>query len=161
MTGSVQSLPQVCQKHFQRPKQNHKGCDIWDHTIFYTSNYTFSNVENIIDLSFDKLDLSVTSKFAWIFQNDSVHYLSKDSDSNRSTCKDNQINSNHLHLLSSIIKKDSGDLIVLADESTTDYELMKYITQVGKNILSTAKSKGNFHDNLSCSSMQTFLYISF
>lgn len=146
-SGPTEKISPICQKHFQLQKQNLDGCDFGDQTVYYTSNKTIYDADSIFDLSHDKIDSSVTSKFAWIINKNYIHYLSNAPVSTKSHCKERKIKSHHLGLLSSIDKQESGDLFVLVDKRPIAHRNMKAISQLGKAILTSASAKGKFRNN--------------
>ena len=144
LTDSSEHFSPICQKHFQFDKQSCNGCNFGDQTIHYTSNKTIHGANRIFDLSIDKIDLSVTSKFSWIINENFIHYLSNDPGSTGLPCDERKIAPHHISLLSSLNKQSPRDLFLVVDQTTVNHDNLKAISQRGKNILPSASTKGKF-----------------
>lgn len=147
LTDSSEHFSPICQKHFQFDKQSCNGCNFGDQTIYYTSNKTIYGANSTFDLSIDKIDLSVTSKFVWIINENYFHYLNNDPGSTGLPCDERKIVPHHISLLSSLNKQSPRDLFLVVDQTPVNHDNMKAISKLGKTILTSASTKGKFYSN--------------
>ena len=86
----------------------------------------------------------MTSKFAWIINENYFHYLSNDPGSTGLPCDERKIAPHHISLLSSLNKQSPRDLFLVVDQTPVHHDNMMAISKLGKTILTSASTKGKF-----------------